>query len=339
MRMIFITRRMMWIIGLLLILASCGSGHQEEESRSVSKRETEHTVLAENLSIPWSIVKNGEDFYLTERTGGMVEIRNGRQSKVKVNLSRPLASQPEAGFMGLVLHPEFNDNRQAFAYYTYNDEDGTPYNRVVVLERLENSWDEKEVLLDKIAPPPYCWTTTNNRRGALMAKFSNKEKLKVAKRYIHELFSYRDLATHIGVDESVLRYWVMLYRYHGDEAFSFPYTNYPSAFKLRVIQFIQEANYSIREASAIFHIPDPCMVRRWMKKWELGGLDALKSTKKGTSIMTSRNQKKRTGTESSNQSIEEMKKELEHLRMENAYLKKLKALVQEEESPKKSKRK
>jgi transposase len=172
-----------------------------------------------------------------------------------------------------------------------------------------------------------------------MAKFSNKEKLKVAKRYNHELFSYRDLATHIGVDESVLRYWVMLYRYHGDEAFSFPYTNYPSAFKLRVIQFIQEANYSIREASAIFHIPDPCMVRRWMKKWELGGLDALKSTKKGTSIMTSRNQKKRTGTESSNQSIEEMKKELEHLRMENAYLKKLKALVQEEESPKKSKRK
>jgi glucose/arabinose dehydrogenase len=150
MRMIFITRRMMWIIGLLLILASCGSGHQEEESRSVSKRETEHTVLAENLSIPWSIVKNGEDFYLTERTGGMVEIRNGRQSKVKVNLSRPLASQPEAGFMGLVLHPEFNDNRQAFAYYTYNDEDGTAYNRVVVLERLENSWDEKEVLLDKI---------------------------------------------------------------------------------------------------------------------------------------------------------------------------------------------
>jgi glucose/arabinose dehydrogenase len=150
MRIRFFKRRMIFTIGLLLILASCGSGQQEEESRSVSKRGTEHKVLAENLSIPWSIVKNGEDFYLTERTGGMVEIREGKQSKVKVNLSEPLASQPEAGFMGLVLHPEFNENKQAFAYYTYNDGDGTPYNRVVVIERSTDAWDEKEVLLDKI---------------------------------------------------------------------------------------------------------------------------------------------------------------------------------------------
>jgi glucose/arabinose dehydrogenase len=148
MKSILFQKRLAVTIGLLLILASCGG--QQEESESVSKRETEHKVMAENLSIPWSIIKDGEDFYLTERTGGIVEIKDGKQAEKKVNLSKPLASQPEAGFMGLVLHPDFKENQQAFAYYTYNDEDGTPYNRVVVLQRSEEAWNETEVLLDKI---------------------------------------------------------------------------------------------------------------------------------------------------------------------------------------------
>ncbi|MFD9624795.1 hypothetical protein [Peribacillus muralis] len=47
--------------------------------------------------------------------------------------------------------------------------------------------------------------------------------------------------------------------------------------------------------------------------------------------MSSHDQKKRNEKEnSSTQSIEEMKKEIDHLRMENAYLKRLRALVQEE---------
>ncbi len=172
-----------------------------------------------------------------------------------------------------------------------------------------------------------------------MAKFTQEFKLHVAKRYLNELVSYRDLANQVGVDDSILRYWVMLVRHHGDQAFTFPYTNYPRAFKLRVIQFITEKNYSIREASAIFHIPDPCMVRRWKKKWETAGEDALEPKGKGLSTMTSNNKNKKAKDNSSNQSVEDMKKELEYLRMENAYLKKLKALVQEEQSPTKSKRK
>ncbi|GAE28655.1 mobile element protein [Halalkalibacter wakoensis JCM 9140] len=131
----------------------------------------------------------------------------------------------------------------------------------------------------------------------------------------------------------------MLVRYHGDQAFTFPYTNYSSAFKLRVIQSITEKNYSIREASAIFHIPDPCLLRRWKKQWEAGGEGALEPKEKGLSTMTSNQKINKVKGNSSNPSVEEMKKELEHLRMENAYLKKLKALVQEKQSPTKSKRK
>lgn len=173
-----------------------------------------------------------------------------------------------------------------------------------------------------------------------MGKFTQEVKHQAIQRFLNDLVSYRELAKEVGVDDSVLRYWVMLFKYHGDQAFSFPYTKYTAAFKLRVIEFINETNYSVREASAIFHLPDPSMVRRWKKKWEIGGEGALKIKEKGPSIMSSPNQKKRNEKEnSSNQSIEEMKKELNHLRMENAYLKKLRALVQEEESRKQSRRK
>ncbi|WP_244853067.1 IS3 family transposase [Bacillus sp. J14TS2] len=164
-----------------------------------------------------------------------------------------------------------------------------------------------------------------------MSKYSNEFKLLVAQRYENEIISYRDLAKQSGIDESAIRYWVLLFRHHGDQAFDFPYTNYPAAFKLRVIQFMNETNYSIREASALFHIPDPSMVRRWRKKWETGGVDALESKEKGPSIMTSRNQKKHTSADLSSQSREELEKELEYLRMENAYLKKLRGLSSERE--------
>jgi transposase len=172
-----------------------------------------------------------------------------------------------------------------------------------------------------------------------MSKYTKEFKLLIAKRYEHESISYRDLAGQVGVDDSVIRYWVLLFRHHGDNAFDFPYTNYPGAFKLRVIQFINDTDYSIREASAIFHIPDPSMVRRWKKKWETAGEGALDTKEKGPSTMKSHNQKKNTSKDLVDQSREAMEKELEYLRMENAYLKKLEALVQEERSPKRLKRK
>ncbi|WP_417898431.1 IS3 family transposase [Bacillus haimaensis] len=158
-----------------------------------------------------------------------------------------------------------------------------------------------------------------------MSKFTREVKHQAVQRYMNNLVSYRELAKEVGVDHSVLRYWVMLFKHHGDQAFSFPYTKYSPAFKLRVIQFIKESNYSVREASAIFHIPDPCMVRRWKIKWETCGDAAFNPKEKRPSTMTSKNNK--TNEEkATNPSVDELKKELEYLRMENAYLKKLRGL-------------
>lgn len=174
----------------------------------------------------------------------------------------------------------------------------------------------------------------------IMSKFSDSEKMKIVYQYKNGLATYRQLATDTGVDESTIRYWVMLERYHGYQAFSFPYTNYPDSFKLQVIEFINNTNHSIREASAIFHLPDPSMGRKWLKKWEMDQADVLGSRARGTSVMAAKdNQEKKKQQEETGTSLEALIKENEHLRMENAYLKKLDALVQKKQSLAKKKRK
>ncbi|MGR9048439.1 IS3 family transposase [Halobacillus faecis] len=161
-----------------------------------------------------------------------------------------------------------------------------------------------------------------------MKRFTNDEKHQAVRQYLHGSAGYGQLARQLNVDTSSLRYWVKLVEHHGDQAFSFPYTNYSSAFKLRVIQFIEEKGYSIREASAIFHIPDFSMVRRWKRKWEAGGMEALESKRKGNQPMPHRKGNKNEKPSK----FKSMEEELEYLRMENAYLKKLRALVEEEDN-------
>ncbi|WP_425571904.1 helix-turn-helix domain-containing protein, partial [Pontibacillus salipaludis] len=44
-------------------------------------------------------------------------------------------------------------------------------------------------------------------------------KQDIAVRYLSKMTSYKDLANELGIDDSVIRYWVKLYKYHGDQAF------------------------------------------------------------------------------------------------------------------------
>lgn len=165
-----------------------------------------------------------------------------------------------------------------------------------------------------------------------MGRFTPYEKYEAVWRYMNEGISYRALAEEIGIDNSVLRYWVKLYEFHGDGAFTYPYTNYSRAFKLRVIQYIQETDTSVREASARFRVPDFSMVRRWKKKWDTGGIHALEPSGKGHVQMASHEKKNTNEKSQEKDTVKAMQEELEYLRMENAYLKKLKALVQEKEA-------
>ena len=171
-----------------------------------------------------------------------------------------------------------------------------------------------------------------------MAKFTSEEKLQAALRYLEGRESLNEIAKSMGVHSSGILKWVKQYEHNGVEAFIKRYTNYSAQFKLDVLNYMIEHGMSLRETAAFFNISSPSTLNSWQKQFEAKGFDALQSKKKGRPSMKkeSNQQRKETPVKGSTDALEARIKELE---MENEYLKKLNALVQnKEKSPNKTKR-
>lgn len=170
-----------------------------------------------------------------------------------------------------------------------------------------------------------------------MAKFTADEKLQAALRYLEGKESFREIAKSIGTDHKAIQNWVKQYEYHGVKAFVKRYTNFSTQFKLDVLNFMIEHGTSLLETAAIFGIAAPSTILQWRKQYETQGFDALQSKKKGRPSMKKETNKqpKQVPVEGSSEALQA---EIDRLRMENEYLKKLNALVQaKEKSPKKTK--
>ncbi|MCM3768823.1 IS3 family transposase, partial [Neobacillus niacini] len=132
----------------------------------------------------------------------------------------------------------------------------------------------------------------------------------------------KSIAKSLGLHHTVLLNWIKQYEHHGADAFIKPYTSYTTEFKLDVLKYIKETGTSIREAAAIFNIATHSTISKWKNSFEIHGIDALKPTQKGRSPMKKQT-KKAQPVEGSEEAL---RAEVERLRMENAYLKKLKGL-------------
>lgn len=131
-----------WVAGFLL-LSGCGIQEQvQPESELVEE-------VAAELDVPWSIDQSKDVFYISERPGTIAKIEDGKVERQQVHLAESLSDVSEAGLLGFVLKSDFDESRQAYAYYTY-DKDGEPHNRVVVLELSGALWREVKVVLDDI---------------------------------------------------------------------------------------------------------------------------------------------------------------------------------------------
>lgn len=160
-----------------------------------------------------------------------------------------------------------------------------------------------------------------------MARFTQEEKLSAVQRYLDGAESYAAIAASIGTTKVIVMNWVLQYKLHGVEAFTKSYTSYSTQFKLDVLNYMDNHGTSSYETAAIFKITSPGLIRKWRTQFESIGIDALQSKKKGRSTLK-KETKKVTPVEGS---VEALREEIERLRMENAYLKKLNALVQSKE--------
>ncbi|RSD27218.1 PQQ-dependent sugar dehydrogenase [Mesobacillus subterraneus] len=150
-------RRILYLM-LVVVLTACTGGEEPkvvekgqeqplEQEASVQVDQLE--VLAENLQVPWSINKLGETYYLSERPGSIVKVEDGKVTRQKVSLKKGLSQAAEAGLLGFVLAPDFEQSNKAFAYYTYENGSGQ-FNRIVELTLNDEEWTEGKLLLDKI---------------------------------------------------------------------------------------------------------------------------------------------------------------------------------------------
>jgi len=178
---------------------------------------------------------------------------------------------------------------------------------------------------------PEIWTSIFG--GFSMSKYSVAFKQTVVAFHLGGDHSYRDTGVHYGLDHSQVRKWVYLHTAHGFDGLSRKISSYTAEFRLSVLRRMWKDGLSFRQTAAVFNIRNDGCLSDWERRYERGGIEALVSRRKGRprSMPEPPTPSEPNASPSDDtRSREELLAELSHLRMENAYLKKLKALTQEQ---------
>jgi transposase len=135
----------------------------------------------------------------------------------------------------------------------------------------------------------------------------------------------RATALRFDVDFSSLRLWISRFRSHGIEGLRRKKKEtYARDFKLTVLKRMRDEGLSHRQAAALFNIRRFNVVGKWERDYAREGMPGLVPYKdKGR---RQRSVDETSGDET--RSREDLLAELNQLRLENAYLKKVDALVQ-----------
>lgn len=134
-----------------------------------------------------------------------------------------------------------------------------------------------------------------------------------------------ETAKELGVHPSLVRWWVSVYEYHGIEGLERKHQTYSGEFKKEVIDDVRENGLSYRQAAAKYNIGNHVSIQKWERIYLEQGMEGLcqenrgKASKEVHAVKGRR--KKQEGPDA------DLIAELQRLRMENEYLKKLNALV------------
>ena len=165
-----------------------------------------------------------------------------------------------------------------------------------------------------------------------MSKYSEEFKLTIVKAYLTGKGGEDILAKKYKVPKSCIKQWVAQYRVNGK--FTEPTRHFSGEFKLKVLNYQQEHHLSDLKTAMLFDITNAGTICAWRKKYITGGKEALFPKQGGQSKMPKKSL-------IPNKPREEWTKdeELAYLRMENEFLKKYLALVQEDDKKKQQQKK
>ena len=164
-------------------------------------------------------------------------------------------------------------------------------------------------------------------------QFTKELKMKVVQDYLTSSIGYRLIARKYGIkSSSSVLFWIRRYETFGLKGLDVlsPDKIFDGSFKMNVLKWMKTNKASYPKTALHFNISNVGTIWQWQHIWETEGADALYRSKGRQTIMTADKQsKKRQQTE-----LERLREENELLQIENEYLKKLRALVQEEEDNK-----
>jgi len=165
-------------------------------------------------------------------------------------------------------------------------------------------------------------------RGAfLMAKYDAGFKMKVVKEYLEGQDGYKRLANKYGISsKQQIKKWVNQYEQYGEKGLERQQTRktYPSQFKMDVLHYMKQTGASHFETCNTFGIQEPSILAAWEKKFQEGGREAL-SNPKGRPSKNMTKKQKRAYKKKELTREEQLEREVELLKIENEYLKKLQA--------------
>jgi transposase len=166
-----------------------------------------------------------------------------------------------------------------------------------------------------------------------MSKYSEEFKLKVVNYYLNNHYGWEYVARQFDIPAwTTVRKWVRKYEEHGKQGLiKNKKSSYSGEFKQNVVEYMHTNHLSCQQTAYHFNLGDTYVVGKWERIYYEEGPQALYKERRGRkNVMDSKPRKKK----SSKEVEEDLVAENQRLRMENAYLKKLQALVQERTKPK-----
>ena len=160
-----------------------------------------------------------------------------------------------------------------------------------------------------------------------MAKYSEEFKLMVVQDYLSGSLGYTLVAKKHGVTTSPLKCWVRAYKEFGRSGLFVKKKKqiYPVKFKLDVLHFMKQTGASYQDTAIEFNMNNPSLIASWNGQFLKEGIEGLQEKVKGRPSMSKKPKATPAKQEKEMSREEQLERENELLRLEVAYLKKLKA--------------
>ena len=133
---------------LVLFFTSCKKDSPSQDDEDLQDVVLKTRVVVSTLSNPWEIVYGPDNFiWVTEKAGKISRVNPENGQVINLLTIADVRVNGEGGLLGMVLHPDFNNNPFIYVYYCY----GATYKAKVVRYSYNNgSLINPQILIDQI---------------------------------------------------------------------------------------------------------------------------------------------------------------------------------------------